>query len=317
MRAVAPTTQPGARASSSATRRIRRRPAALALTDGRASPPPPLVARATSSSAAASVPSWLDNSHAQSAAALDVEYAHYELFDEEDDSKPKRQRRPASSISVPAAVAVVARVDDEEPTTTTSLKDWRSGLQVLYYVAYIEPELPDDEQQQSKLWRWVGGVRRPASALSERIMLADAREQVLSSLTDRQCIILHGVDHDLRALGLVQLPQTKAVVLDTAALPPLTHPRSGGPVSLKRLARRFLQREIQVEGELHDPIEDAAATLDLWLDVAWPRALVDRQVANGHGGDGDAENASLMLVEALEAKMRREVVQGRGAVRRS
>lgn len=336
------------RAPSTATRQ-RRTPFAADADGRRRRAPLPTSAHASSSS---SVPAWLDNAAAQSAAAIDVEYAHYELWEEADDddddgderlkssSSSKRQRRQA--VSVPAAVAVVARNGDGT-TASAAAKEhqqqqtWRAGLEVLYHAPYIEPLLLDEEEEDDqelndrrrrrsrrRRWRWVGGVRGQQQQ-HPTTTLAAARQNVLDSLARRSCVVLHGADHDLRALGLLHLAGRPSITttIDTAALPPLAHPKSGAPVSLRRLARRFLGRDIQIEGELHDPVEDATATLDLWLDVAWPRALVDRQVvvgvglgsggggAGSGGGGKDNDDPQKQLVEALEATVLREVAQGR------
>ena len=85
----------------------------------------------------------------------------------------------------------------------------------------------------------------------------------------------HGVDNDLRALGMAH---PWLMTRDTAYYQPFmrqldlsTHHRidSGanatkepiwGPRKLKDLAKEKLQREIQVAGVSHCPVEDAAAS---------------------------------------------------------
>jgi hypothetical protein len=236
----------------------------------------------------------LDNGDAQAAAAIDVEYAHYELYGGDGGSKGRR----LAAVSVPASVAVVARVPT---TTTTGNEGWRTGLQVLYHAAYIAP--PDEAAAK---WEWVGGVRPPlpeteteTTTKTTTTTLPSARLGVLAALRGRRVVALHGAHRDLRALfgGDGQLLRDLVIVADTSTLPPLVKPKSRSPASLQRLAREFLGREIQ--RQQHDPVEDAAACLDLWLDVAWPRVLTDM---------GD----EVGLVEALGCKMARERERGFG-----
>lgn len=259
----------------------------------------PAVAVAAATNPAKTSLTHIDNAAAQSAAAIDVEYAHYELW-----AKNKR----VAAASVPASVAVVARRGGEAggDEDDANDNDWRSGLDVLFHAPYIAPcqEHLDKVKAESvgtspasSSWQWSGGVRLTGDE-SAAISLATARRAVLDALIGRQVVVLHGAHGDLRALGLMEELENNAAVLiaDTSALPPLAKPRSRAPASLQRLAREFLGgRRIQQQHEqlLHDPVEDAAACLDLWLDVAWPRVLLDR-------GDGEA------LVEALGCKMERE-----------
>jgi hypothetical protein len=324
----------------------------------------------------------LDNAAAQSAAAVDVEFAHYELrIDgaEEDDGaratpggRRRSEGRAAAAVSVAAAVAVVARREAPLallPGVAVAAEGWRAGLDLLYHAPYIRPSREALDRAASGIegrWAWVGGVRPPppheseteeedasvsgsVSAAAEAATLAEVRRDVLQTLEGRGVVVLHGADHDLRSLGLEALllppppplPWTAArsspralVVADTSALPPLTNGKSGAPRSLRQLAKVFLSRDIQEprhrSGALHDPVEDAAAALDLWLDVAWPRVLLDRQGQEGRGGggggggggeredaaEGVAMEAAAELVEALGATLAREVAQGRRSRRR-
>lgn len=259
----------------------------------------PAVAVAAAANPAKTSLTHIDNAAAQSAAAIDVEYAHYELW-----AKDKR----VAAASVPASVAVVARRGGEAggDEDNANDNDWRSGLDVLFHAPYIAPSQEHLDKVKaesvgtspaSSSWQWSGGVRLTGDE-SAAISLATARRAVLDALIGRQVVVLHGAHGDLRALGLMEELENNAAVLiaDTSALPSLVKPRSRAPASLQRLAREFLGgRRIQQQHEqlLHDPVEDAAACLDLWLDVAWPRVLLDR-------GDGEA------LVEALGCKMERE-----------
>jgi DNA polymerase III epsilon subunit-like protein len=90
--------------------------------------------------------------------------------------------------------------------------------------------------------------------------LSDVQQELLETVTPDTILVGHSLENDLQALKIVHKR-----VLDTALLYP--HPR-GHPYkqSLKFLARRFLERDIQTSGaQGHDSAEDARAALDLAL----------------------------------------------------
>lgn len=104
---------------------------------------------------------------------------------------------------------------------------------------------------------------------------ACARALLLTYLAPSTPLIGHAIDNDLNATRLCH-----PSIIDTILLYP--HPR-GLPLrnGLKKLAGKFLEREIQNGGERgHDSLEDAVATGDL------VRVRVGRLAREGKGRDG-------------------------------
>ncbi|KAL4979349.1 RNA exonuclease 3 [Aspergillus desertorum] len=91
---------------------------------------------------------------------------------------------------------------------------------------------------------------------------AEARTLLFNLLTPSTPLIGHAIDNDLNACRIIH-----PTVIDTAILYP--HPGGGLPyrMSLRTLARKHLDREIQTGGasgkQGHDSVEDALATGDL------------------------------------------------------
>ncbi|KAL3479164.1 hypothetical protein BJX99DRAFT_222613 [Aspergillus californicus] len=86
-----------------------------------------------------------------------------------------------------------------------------------------------------------------------------ARSLLSSLLTPSTPLIGHAIDNDLNACRIIH-----PTVIDTAILYP--HPAGGFPyrMALRTLAKRHLDRDIQVAGNQgHDSMEDAVATGDL------------------------------------------------------
>ncbi|KAL4873359.1 hypothetical protein BDV12DRAFT_208461 [Aspergillus spectabilis] len=85
-----------------------------------------------------------------------------------------------------------------------------------------------------------------------------ARTLFFTHLTPSTPLIGHAIDNDLNACRIIH-----PTVIDTAILYP--HPGGGLPyrMSLRALAKRHLERDIQVGGRGHDSMEDAVATGDL------------------------------------------------------
>jgi RNA exonuclease 4 len=89
-------------------------------------------------------------------------------------------------------------------------------------------------------------------------------------------LVGHGLKNDLRALG-IQLPWY--AVRDTAKYEPFMKERFDDgvlwPQSLKTLAKNKMRRNIQVPGQAHCPVEDAATAMDLYKIARrkWERAM--------------------------------------------
>lgn len=111
---------------------------------------------------------------------------------------------------------------------------------------------------------FVSGITQEILEQSATLDWESCRQKVLSVL-EGQVLVGHGLKNDLRALD-IQLPWY--AVRDTAKYEPFMKARFDDgvlwPQSLRLLAKNRLRREIQLPGEAHSPIEDAATAMDLY-----------------------------------------------------
>jgi RNA exonuclease 4 len=164
---------------------------------------------------------------------------------------------------------MVGTITGESVAARVVLIDWR-GRTVLDI--YVKPDVDIADYRT-----FVSGITK--EHLDNAHSYADAQKLVKELLTDK-ILVGHGVDNDLRALGLVH---PWLMTRDTAYYQPfmrvletntnhgsVASSRDGknaamwGPRKLKELAKEKLQREIQVVGGSHCPVEDALAALDLY-----------------------------------------------------
>ena len=99
----------------------------------------------------------------------------------------------------------------------------------------------------------------------EKLAEADKDFQTVSLLVQdildhADVIVGHGLDHDQEVL-MIEFPHSK--VRDTSKYRPFL--KGGRTPSLKKLTKKYLEREIQ-DGE-HDSVDDARAAVDLYLLV--------------------------------------------------
>jgi len=87
--------------------------------------------------------------------------------------------------------------------------------------------------------------------------LADVQRSLLKIVSSNDILVGHSIDNDLRSLHLEHRK-----VVDTSRIFPHPDGTQKRP-SLKILAQRYLNREIQQHGDGHDSKEDALAALDL------------------------------------------------------
>lgn len=104
----------------------------------------------------------------------------------------------------------------------------------------------------------------------QRIMTLElCRSKVLQLLKQSPIIVGHGLQSDLKVLGLSNYPRW--LLRDTAnyGLFMRFHHRARGLCSrkLKDLCLEKLNKKIQVDGQPHDPYEDAVAALELYKSV--------------------------------------------------
>ncbi|KAL4748076.1 RNA exonuclease 3 [Aspergillus terricola var. indicus] len=144
---------------------------------------------------------------------------------------------------------------------------------------------------------------------------AEARTLLFNLLTPSTPLIGHAIDNDLNACRIIH-----PTVIDTAILYP--HPGGGLPyrMSLRMLAKKHLDREIQTGGasgkQGHDSVEDALATGDLVrvkAGLVWGRlkekgwiVKEGRLMAPGSNSDSTTMSMQMKLGEGAGAKRARE-----------
>ena len=100
----------------------------------------------------------------------------------------------------------------------------------------------------------------------EDLVDAPAFEQVrekVKELLEGKILVGHALTNDLKCL---ELEHPWQMIRDTACYEPFMKNHFGVllPRKLKELSKEKLQREIQVDGNAHSPVEDAVAALDLY-----------------------------------------------------
>ncbi|XP_067832000.1 interferon-stimulated 20 kDa exonuclease-like 2 [Heptranchias perlo] len=138
----------------------------------------------------------------------------------------------------------------------------------LVYDKYILPPNPITDYRT----RW-SGIRRQHMKSATPFKLA--QKEILKILCGK-VVIGHAVHNDFKALNYFH-PQS--MTRDTSKIP-LLNRKAGFPekesVSLKRLTKQLLHRDIQVGRQGHSSVEDARATMELYrlVEVQWEREAV-------------------------------------------
>ena len=180
----------------------------------------------------------------------------------------KKPLMPAKHQYLAMDCEMVGTVTGESVAARVVLIDWK-GRAVLD--TYMKPN-----EAVADYRTFVSGITE--EHLTDAPAFADAVQQVQEMLLDK-ILVGHGVDNDLRALGITHpwlmtrdtaYYQPFMRLLETSTLHNQAMSQNGsaapvwGPRKLKDLAKEKLQREIQVAGVSHCPVEDAAAALDLY-----------------------------------------------------
>lgn len=119
--------------------------------------------------------------------------------------------------------------------------------------------------------RW-SGIRKQHMVNATPFKIA--RSQILKILAGK-VVVGHAVHNDFKAL---QYCHPKALTRDTSHIPLLNQKADcpeNATVSLKRLTKKLLNRDIQVGKSGHSSVEDAQATMELYklVEVDWEQCL--------------------------------------------
>ncbi|NXI38638.1 I20L2 protein, partial [Galbula dea] len=135
------------------------------------------------------------------------------------------------------------------------------------YDQYILPAAPIVDYRT----RW-SGIRR--HHMLNAVPFSKAQREILQILSGR-IVVGHSIHNDFKALKYFH---PKALTRDTSRIP-LLNRRGGFPenvaISLKRLAKELLHKDIQVGSSGHSSVEDARATMELYrvVEAEWEQHL--------------------------------------------
>jgi RNA exonuclease 4 len=124
---------------------------------------------------------------------------------------------------------------------------------------------------------WVSGVQ-PKHLKSDQAMDVDACRKTVARLLKGKILVGHSLKNDLHAL---MLNHPKQDIRDTATYRPFQ--RLGGkkwrPRKLRDLVKQHVGLTIQEEGQSHDSVDDANATMDLFKVAreVWERELEQKK----------------------------------------
>ncbi|XP_053907062.1 interferon-stimulated 20 kDa exonuclease-like 2 [Cuculus canorus] len=138
----------------------------------------------------------------------------------------------------------------------------------ILYDRYIRPAAPIVDYRT----RW-SGIRR--HHMVNAVPFSKAQREILRILSGK-IVVGHAISNDFKALKYFH---PKALTRDTSRMP-LLNRRGGFPenisVSLKRLTKELLHRDIQVGTSGHSSVEDARATMELYkvVEAEWEQHLL-------------------------------------------
>ncbi|KAM7080339.1 interferon-stimulated 20 kDa exonuclease-like 2 isoform 1-T2 [Ciconia maguari] len=136
------------------------------------------------------------------------------------------------------------------------------------YDRYIRPAAPIVDYRT----RW-SGIRR--QHMANAVPFSKAQREILRILSGK-IVVGHAIYNDFKALKYFH---PKALTRDTSKIPLLN--RKGGfpentAISLKRLTKELLHKDIQVGKSGHSSVEDARATMELYkvVEAEWEQHLM-------------------------------------------
>ncbi|POI28996.1 hypothetical protein CIB84_007251 [Bambusicola thoracicus] len=139
------------------------------------------------------------------------------------------------------------------------------------YDCYVRPAEPIVDYRT----RW-SGIRR--KHMVNAVPFCKAQREILKILSGK-VVVGHAVHNDFKAL---KYSHPKGLTRDTSKIPLLN--RKGGfpenvAISLKRLAKELLHKDIQVGKSGHCSVEDARTTMELYkvVEAEWEQHLMKEQ----------------------------------------
>ncbi|XP_048337851.1 apoptosis-enhancing nuclease [Sphaerodactylus townsendi] len=146
------------------------------------------------------------------------------------------------------------------------------------YDKYIRPQMPVVDYRT----RWSGITWRH---MAKATPFMKARAEILQILRDK-IVVGHALHNDFRALKYFHPHEW---MRDTSQSP-LLREKGGLPLkssaSLKSLAQRLLNRQIQVSRKGHSSVEDAQASMELYrlVEVQWEKDMTTRLASSPANG---------------------------------
>jgi len=166
--------------------------------------------------------------------------------------------QPSSIVALDCEMVGTGRNGERSSLARVTLIDWEGNALI---DTYVVQKLPVTDYRT-----FISGITKE-NLDGASMTVEQCREQV-SRLLYNRILVGHGLKNDLDVLGI---NQPWWLTRDTATYLPFMKKRVNNlawwPRKLKELACEKLEREIQVFGKPHSPIEDALAALDLYKTV--------------------------------------------------
>ncbi|XP_072214470.1 interferon-stimulated 20 kDa exonuclease-like 2 [Excalfactoria chinensis] len=139
------------------------------------------------------------------------------------------------------------------------------------YDRYVKPSAPIVDYRT----RW-SGIRK--KHMVNAVPFCKAQREILKILSGK-VVVGHAIHNDFKAL---KYSHPKALTRDTSKIP-LLNQKGGFPenvsISLKRLAKELLHKDIQVGKSGHSSVEDARTAMELYkvVEAEWEQHLLNSE----------------------------------------
>ena len=164
----------------------------------------------------------------------------------------KKPAMPSHSQYIAMDCEMVGTLTGKSACARVVLADWK-GRTVMD--VYVKPS-----EVVTDLRTFVSGITEEDLANGESLVAVRVKVQRFLS---GKILVGHGLKNDLECLGITH---PWYMIRDTAYYEPFMKMHYGtlAPRKLKDLAREKLQKDVQVFGEAHSPLEDAITALELY-----------------------------------------------------